>query len=535
MAFAAAPPPSLNPTTTKDEPSATALAEFLAVSSQFRLGSLVTEQPHPKTRALSELAREDLPAAVAVLKEVELDAYEAVAPKMPELADLAAAVGETLRRRRSIFLCGCGATGRLSISLEVFARHGLLGRTVASARIAGFMAGGDCALIRSIESFEDHPEYGERQLLELGFRAGDLLIATTEGGETPFVIGAAEAAARISPGNPPFFLYCNPDDVLAAAAERSRRVIDDPGIFKINLTCGPMAVTGSTRMQASSVLMAAVGWAIAHRTKPDIAALAGECAAFRERLAALDLSFLPEFVAHEAGLYQAGARVLYEAAVYGVTALTDTTERSPTFSLAPFENTLSPGDVPSLCYFHLPGAPDAAAAWAGLLGREPRPLEWEGLAPLTGRERLEGFDISDRAPPRRAELGPGERFTISDHRDTARLRFGDLAADLPMRGVPGFSRQLLMKALLNIHSTLVMARLGRVQGNLMTHVSPTNNKLIDRAVRYVTHLIDAQPGGGAAPPYEEIAAALFAGRATLKPGEPIVMKTFERLCGGAAE
>ena len=52
------------------------------------------------------------------------------------------------------------------------------------------MAGGDVAIIASVEDFEDHPEFGAHQLLSLGFADNDLLIACTEGGETPWVIGA---------------------------------------------------------------------------------------------------------------------------------------------------------------------------------------------------------------------------------------------------------------------------------------------------------------------------------------------------------
>jgi N-acetylmuramic acid 6-phosphate etherase len=39
--------------------------------------------------------------------------------------------------------------------------------------------------------------------------------------------------------------------------------------------------------------------------------------------------------------------------------------------------------------------------------------------------------------------------------------------------------------ILNIHSTLVMGRLGRYEGNIMTYVRASNNKLIDRAIRYI--------------------------------------------------
>ena len=37
-------------------------------------------------------------------------------------------------------------------------------------------------------------------------------------------VGATEEAARLSPSNCPYFLYCNPDPVLARVAERSLRV-----------------------------------------------------------------------------------------------------------------------------------------------------------------------------------------------------------------------------------------------------------------------------------------------------------------------
>jgi len=48
---------------------------------------------------------------------------------------------------------------------------------------------------------------------DIGYKPEDLLISSTEGGETPWVIGATNYAAEIS-SHKPFFLYCNPDEVL---------------------------------------------------------------------------------------------------------------------------------------------------------------------------------------------------------------------------------------------------------------------------------------------------------------------------------
>jgi len=48
---------------------------------------------------------------------------------------------------------------------------------------------------------------------------------------------------------------------------------------------------------------------------------------------------------------------------------------------------------------------------------------------------------------------------------------------------------MVLKMILNTHSTLVMGRLGRYEGNVMTYVRASNNKLIDRAIRYIDILL----------------------------------------------
>ena len=50
-----------------------------------------------------------------------------------------------------------------------------------------------------------------------------------------------------------YFVYNNPDEVLCRTVQRSREVLEDPRIEKLNLTTGPMGITGSTRMQATTI------------------------------------------------------------------------------------------------------------------------------------------------------------------------------------------------------------------------------------------------------------------------------------------
>ena len=104
---------------------------------------------------------------------MDTEALSRLEDYLPTIAKLGEDIHDTLTQGGRIFLCGCGATGRLSIALEVFCRQGLT-QSKYKNRFIGFMAGGDVALIKSVENFEDRPDYGERQLKELGFKNGDL-------------------------------------------------------------------------------------------------------------------------------------------------------------------------------------------------------------------------------------------------------------------------------------------------------------------------------------------------------------------------
>jgi len=505
-----------------DNPAARA-REYLRVAHRFRLGELPTELPHPLTRRLSDWARHDLPRAVSVLKGIDVDALARLERCAPRIDRLAARIRATLDRGRRVYLCGCGATGRLSLSLEFLWRQLHPG----DDRVRAFMAGGDVALVHSLEGFEDYPALGGRHLEQMGFADGDLLVSCTEGGETPYVIGATERAAELS-SNRPVFLYCNTDAALAPRVARFRRVRDNPRIERICLYVGPMALAGSTRMQASTVLQLAVGAALLH---PESSA-AGLIARYRRYFRDVDLGFLPGLIEDESDGYRRGDRVTYTVRDYGITVLTDTTERAPTFSLAPFDRLRRDTPRPSLCYVALEQAASPREAWARLIDREPLALEWPEIDARTTAAYLRGFDFSVHAIEKRRRQAPRRNHRRFEIRGTAwgiLLRLDGRSRLLPADGLPELCRHLLLKQVLNIHSTLVMGRLGRYTGNLMTWVSPTNGKLVDRATRYVRYLLAAS--GRASPPYEDVVLRLFEEMDGAGPDEPVVLRTCRSILG----
>ena len=173
--------------------------------------------------------------------------------------------------------------------------------------------------------------------------AKDVVFAITEGGETSFVIGTAWAG--VAAGAKVYFVYNNPDDILCEHVQRSREVIQDARIEKINLTTGAMSITGSTRMQATSIQLC-VMLTILEIVARDLAGqksagIAGEFLAQLETLHASlrapeFLASLAKLVALEEVVYRGGGKNNYFADHFGADVLTDTTERSPTYCTPPF-------------------------------------------------------------------------------------------------------------------------------------------------------------------------------------------------------
>ena len=166
-----------------------------------------------------------------------------------------------------VFFTGCGATGRLSIQLDVDLARLLAGSPRARARdpAARRLGGpGARASWRAATTRSSSRSRGSRT----SRRSAASRSPTSACRRATWCSRSPRAVRRPSSSAPPgrgsrpgarvFFVYNNPDDVLRAHVRRSREVIDEPRIRKVNLTTGPMAITGSTRMQATSIELLAM-------------------------------------------------------------------------------------------------------------------------------------------------------------------------------------------------------------------------------------------------------------------------------------
>ncbi len=384
--------------------------QFVHQETAFHLGCLPTEQSHPKTRTLSRTIAQDTRAGIRMLLSVDEDIVPVAAQVFdgPSFDRLVQSIEASLRNGGRVFFSGCGATGRLSILLDAawrrfwqeFAATGGAAAAGLDAadlenRTVSVMTGGDRALIRSVENFEDFLSFGRRQMREKGVSARDTVIAISEGGETSSVIGTAWEAVDV--GAAVFFVFNNPAAMLAARIERSARLIEHPEVTVLDLASGPMAIAGSTRMQATTSELLAVGAALevalrrilaATLSETDLAALGLPSAPPREYAGRFErllrqlsgepqIAALAEWTEYEQALYERGGLATYLADDYLLDILTDTTERAPTFMLPPFRKGDDRVSARSWSFVKNPLC-GTEEAWCRTLRRPPAGLQWTG-------------------------------------------------------------------------------------------------------------------------------------------------------------
>ncbi len=487
---------------------------FWEQQEKFRSHPLQTELPNSETPNLSTLAQTDLIQAIKAIQNVDVKAVNKMCEYVPQLEELRDQVNKTFKNGNRVYICGCGASGRLAVLLEYLWRQSFSDK---KENVIGFLAGGDSAMIKSLEGFEDHGDLGVKQLIKAGFKDGDLLISASASGESPFNIDATEYASKTSVK--PWFLHCNTNSTLKGRIKN--HVIYNPNVISLSLYVGQMALTGSTRMQATTALMLGIGLPLLCK-----GSIEKELTSLALFIKNTDMSPLQDIIIDEADTYKNHEYVLYDTdAKYGITVLTDTTERAPTFNLAPFENQLDKDKKPSWCYLLFSETDNVERAWELLLGRPMRTLDWDVE---TSSKRLLGFDFSKNIIGLRNSYAvPSHTFSVKSVDNTIRITFKKRTAQLDISGLTLLSELLVLKLLLNTASTLMLGRLGFYEGNLMTSLYPSNSKLIDRAIRYIDFLVNVKTGKKLE--YNSIAEYMFEELKKLKPNESIVKRTVEKI------
>lgn len=174
--------------------------------------------------------------AVEAMWEAQLSAVAAVREAAPAISAAAVAASERLRVGGRLVYAGAGTSGRIAVQdgAELAPTFGW-----PLERVVFVMAGGDAAMLRSIEGAEDDRGAARRVIDDNRVGDRDVMIAVAASGSTPFTVEALRASQA--------------QGALAIAiANNARAEIFEGADHRILIASGSEAIAGSTRMKAGT-------------------------------------------------------------------------------------------------------------------------------------------------------------------------------------------------------------------------------------------------------------------------------------------
>jgi N-acetylmuramic acid 6-phosphate etherase len=196
---------------------------------------LLTERINPRTADIDTL---DVSAILDLIHAEDHRALEAVGEVLDPVGRAVDLVVAAFRRGGRLVYIGAGTSGRLG-TLDAAECPPTFGSD--PERVQAIVAGGEAALVRSIEGAEDSESDGAEAIAARAVGAADVVVGIAAGSTTPFVIGGL--CESIDRGAKTIFLTSIPSDKIPIANQ-----VD----VVITPLTGAEVIAGSTRMKAGT-------------------------------------------------------------------------------------------------------------------------------------------------------------------------------------------------------------------------------------------------------------------------------------------
>lgn len=197
-----------------------------------KTGHLLTEQINPELSHLDQCSTLEL---VEIILSEDRTITEAVEREMIKIAEAVELIVGKLRDGGRLIFTGAGTSGRLGV-LEAAECPPTFGTD--PRMIQAIIAGGNEAVLNSIEGAEDSRTESVEALSALGINEKDIIVGVAASSTTPFVESSLIFANDKGAGT--VLVTCN-------------TVKNSPADITISLLVGPEVIVGSTRMKAGTV------------------------------------------------------------------------------------------------------------------------------------------------------------------------------------------------------------------------------------------------------------------------------------------
>ena len=194
-----------------------------------------TERRNPRSANLDRLP---VTEAVELMVSEDAGIPAAIRRQLKEIEQAVNLIARAFKRGGRLFYVGAGTSGRLGV---LDASECPPTFRTPPEMVQGIIAGGNRALVRSVEGAEDNAVVGARAMAARKIGRRDVVTGITASGRTPFVWGALSEARRR--GARTILICFNPFQKM-------------PGQFRPEVVIapevGPEILTGSTRLKAGT-------------------------------------------------------------------------------------------------------------------------------------------------------------------------------------------------------------------------------------------------------------------------------------------
>ncbi len=396
----------------------------------------------------------------------------------------------TFSRNGRLFLVGCGSSGRVAYLLAKKWNNNNAGEVIP------IIAGGITALIRPKEGTEDSKAAGSKAIEPYALSANDCVILISASGVAAFNLKIGEIAIKAGAS---CFLFSNNTDLQLS------------NIPAIIVDIGAQSITGSTRLQAADSAIFCLGTLLSSfyenfnaeklleeyqqslkNTESKLPQIKKIIDLEIEIFGSENANFFREKDETNCGYitWLAGEESLFETVI-------DTAETSPTFSTNPprLINEIEKKKAEFRAY--LQNEPNNCKAWQTLIGRELTLDEESEIETLLLAQHTVGFGSYAKRPTGKGNLLCGITLKDSPRLNLSLQRAKQTGCKTALIEInPACSlndplsliHSLSLKHLFNLLSNGAMLGMKKVHGNSMIDLSPSNNKLQDRAARILSDL-----------------------------------------------
>jgi len=194
---------------------------------------MITEQPNPRSEQIDTLPALEI---VQIINREDQTVAKAVEAVLPQIAHAVEAITTCIENGGRLIYIGAGTSGRLAV---LDASECVPTYSVPRELVQAVMAGGDYALVNSVEGAEDDRAGARRDLAAIHLSGKDTLVGIAASGTTPYVLEAIAYAHEL--GATTVGISCNVPAPLLDAAD-----------IAIGVVPGPEVIAGSTRMKAGT-------------------------------------------------------------------------------------------------------------------------------------------------------------------------------------------------------------------------------------------------------------------------------------------